>query len=68
MTLEVDEFIRRFLLHALPSGLRRIRHGGWLANCRRKDNLARCRQLLAPLADLLSSFDELLRASRTSTP
>jgi Putative transposase/Transposase zinc-binding domain len=53
MTLKVDEFIRRFLLHALPPGLRRIRYGGLLANCRRKDNLARCRQLLAPLADLL---------------
>jgi hypothetical protein len=53
MTLEVDEFIRRFLLHTLPSGLRRIRYGGLLANCRRKDKLALCRQLLAPLADLL---------------
>lgn len=53
MTLEVDEFIRRFLLHTLPSGLRRIRYGGFLANCRRKHSLTLCRQLLAPLADLL---------------
>ena len=53
MTLEVDEFIRRFLLHALPPGLRRIRYGGFLANCRRKHSLTLCRQLLAPLADLL---------------
>ncbi len=53
MTLEVDEFIRRFLLHALPPGLQRIRYGGFLANCHRKDSLALCRQLLAPLADLL---------------
>jgi len=35
MTLEVDEFIRRFLLHVLPKGFRRIRHFGFLANaCR----------------------------------
>ena len=53
MTLEVDEFIRRFLLHALPPGLQRIRYGGFLANCHRKDSLTLCRQLLAPLADLL---------------
>jgi hypothetical protein len=53
MTLQVDEFIRRFLLHALPPGLQRIRYGGFLANCHRKDSLILCRQLLAPLADLL---------------
>jgi hypothetical protein len=53
MTLPADEFIRRFLIHVLPPRFQRIRHGGLLANCRRKDNLAVCRQLLAPLADLL---------------
>ena len=46
MTLEADEFIRRFLLHALPDGFHRIRHYGFLANGERSDNLARCRQLL----------------------
>ena len=35
MTLEADEFMRRFLLHVLPKGFRRIRHFGFLANaCR----------------------------------
>jgi hypothetical protein len=35
MTLDADEFIRRFLLHVLPKGFRRIRHFGFLANaCR----------------------------------
>jgi hypothetical protein len=54
MTLSVEEFIRRFLLHALPDGFQRIRHYGLLANCRRQSGLARCRQLLAaPAADLL---------------
>jgi hypothetical protein len=32
MTLDVQEFLRRFLLHILPSGLMRIRHYGLLAN------------------------------------
>lgn len=54
MTVPATEFIRRFLLHALPPGFQRIRHFGFLANCHRQDKLALCRQLLAaPLADLL---------------
>ena len=32
MTLEADEFMRRFLLHVLPGGFHRIRHYGLLAN------------------------------------
>jgi hypothetical protein len=46
MTLEVDEFIRRFLLHVLPPGLQRIRHYGFLGNRHRREKLAQCRQLL----------------------
>jgi rubrerythrin len=46
MTLASDEFIRRFLLHVLPSGFHRIRHYGLIANTTRKDNLARARKLL----------------------
>jgi hypothetical protein len=46
MTLKADEFIRRFLLHALPRGFVRIRHYGFLANARREKNLRLCRQLL----------------------
>jgi Putative transposase len=41
MTLGVDEFIRRFLLHVLPRGFHRIRHYGLLASSARKVNLAR---------------------------
>ncbi|MEA3244079.1 MAG: transposase, partial [Pseudomonadota bacterium] len=41
-----DEFIRRFLLHVLPSGFHRIRHYGLIANTTRKDNLMRARELL----------------------
>ena len=48
MTLEGGEFLRRFLLHAVPSGFMRIRHFGLLANRVRAENLATCRRLLSP--------------------
>lgn len=47
MTLGADEFMRRFLLHVLPSGFHRIRHYGLLANGSRKACLAWVRTLLA---------------------
>jgi hypothetical protein len=46
MTLAIDEFIRRFLIHVLPDGFHRIRHYGLLANGGRAENIARARQLL----------------------
>jgi hypothetical protein len=46
MTLEADEFIRRFLLHTLPDGFHRIRHYGFLANGHRDEKLTLCRRLL----------------------
>jgi hypothetical protein len=46
MTLTADEFIRRFLLHALPSGMQRIRYYGLLGNRHRAENLTRCRDVL----------------------
>jgi len=46
MTLAIDEFIRRFLLHVLPSGFHRIRHYGFLANHLRVKQVRRLRQLL----------------------
>ena len=47
MTLATGEFIRRFLIHVLPTGLHRIRHYGLLASGTRADNIARARELLA---------------------
>ena len=47
MTLDAAEFIRRFLLHVLPSGFHRIRHYGLIAGAARADNIERARQLLA---------------------
>jgi hypothetical protein len=44
MQLTADEFMRRFLIHILPTGFHRIRHFGLLANHHRKQNLQLIRQ------------------------
>jgi len=46
MTLDADEFIRRFLLHILPDGFVKIRHYGILSNRNRKAKLGLCKRLL----------------------
>jgi hypothetical protein len=48
MALPATEFLRRFLLHVVPSRFMRIRHFGLLANRHRAAKLERCRLLLAP--------------------
>ena len=77
MTLDADEFIRRFLLHVLPHGLQRIRHFGFLANCVRKSKLALCRTLLncdpppeksAQPVDYRDRFEELTGQSLRDCP
>jgi hypothetical protein len=56
MTVSADEFIRRFLLHALPPGFQRTRYYGLLANAHRTAKLEVCRQCLAtPCSELLPS-------------
>jgi hypothetical protein len=56
MTLDAVEFVRRFLMHVLPTGFVRVRHYGLLANRHRREKLARCRELLGmavtPQADM----------------
>ena len=47
MTLHPHEFIRRFLMHVLPSGFHRIRYYGFLTSQTRAKNIARIRELLA---------------------
>jgi hypothetical protein len=49
MTLDAVEFIRRFLLHILPTGFVKIRHFGFLANRIRREALSLCRALLPTL-------------------
>jgi hypothetical protein len=47
MTLDTNEFIRRFLMHVLPQGFHRIRYYGLLTSQTRAKNIARARELLA---------------------
>ena len=67
MTLQTDEFIRRFLIHVLPSGFHRIRHYGLLANAKRVDNLIHARQLLAMPEPASTSETDGHDSSPTST-
>src|ERR1700737_4358196 len=46
MTLDVREFIRRFLIHVLPKGFHRIRHYGLFASATRAETITRARELL----------------------
>jgi Putative transposase len=50
MELAATEFLRRFLLHVLPTGFVRIRHYGLLSNRHRREKLAVCRKLLEAAA------------------
>jgi hypothetical protein len=78
MTLEADEFIRRFLLHVLPSGFQHIRSYGWLANRHRSARLALCRRLLgveapkdeipAPMEDYRDRYQRLTGKSLRDCP
>jgi hypothetical protein len=52
MTLDTVEFLRRFLLHVLPTGFMRIRYYGFLANRHRAEKLQRARRLLSNQASL----------------
>jgi len=64
MTLEVDEFLRRFLLHALPRRFVRIRFFGFLARRKRGRLLPLCRNLLpapSPAASTAANEGELQR-------
>ena len=57
MTLAVEEFTRRFLLHVLPRGFVRIRHYGLLANRHRHEKIAMCRELLAAETSAAAPID-----------
>jgi hypothetical protein len=47
LRLDLDELIRRYWLHVLPTGFVRIRHYGLLANRNRRQTTACCRELLS---------------------
>jgi hypothetical protein len=45
MKLNAMEFMRRFMMHVLPSGFQKIRYYGFLSNCNRKTKLLKCLHL-----------------------
>lgn len=65
MHLAGVEFLRRFLLHVLPSGFKRIRHYGFLANCVRQSKVALLRQLLKVKATRVAIIKTGLPDSKT---
>jgi len=62
MTLDVGEFIRRFLIHVLPKGFHRIRHYGLFASSNRAETIARARELLGLVT---SAADASTKAQQT---
>ncbi len=76
MTLDGQEFIRRFLIHVLPAGFHRIRYFGFLSNSHRARKLERCRELLGmapaapidPPADYRDRFEALTGWSLRECP
>jgi hypothetical protein len=54
LTLSLDKFLCRFLLHILPKGFVRIRHFGFLACRRRRTPLPLCFQLLGAVQEALT--------------
>jgi hypothetical protein len=76
MTLDGQEFIRRFLIHVLPAGFHRIRYYGFLGNRHRARKLDLCRKLLGmapatptnPSADYRDRFETLTGRSLRECP
>jgi len=70
MTLAASEFMRRFLIHVLPTGFHRIRHYGLFANTARAANLAKARALLqaTPPPPALGGADEEETAAKDAFP
>jgi predicted Zn-ribbon and HTH transcriptional regulator len=60
MTLDADEFIRRFLLHVLPKGLIKIRYFGFLAHTNKKKDIPLIRKLIDPDATLPEKSKETI--------
>jgi hypothetical protein len=68
MRLRASEFVRRLLLHVLPTGFVRIRHYGILSNRHRQEDLALCRQLLSDGATAEPGSPEPMKQSENPVP
>ncbi|MBU3183219.1 transposase, partial [Clostridium psychrophilum] len=63
MTLTVDEFIRRFLMHVLPRKFVKIRHYGILSNRNRSTKLQKCKELTGAVQSISENLDVKLSAA-----
>lgn len=63
LTIDVADFLRRFLLHILPAGFMRIRHYGLLANACRDETLARSREHLGVTEPVAAHAEQPLLAA-----
>jgi hypothetical protein len=68
LTLHVDEFLRRFLLHVLPRGFVRIRHFGFLASRRRRALVPLCKLALGNSPTTPSSVSSHSDTRHASAP
>jgi hypothetical protein len=67
MTLSGHEFLRRFLLHVVPSGFVKIRHYGLLSNRSRKEALPKARALLNVSTPVLAKADTVTADTTIAT-
>jgi len=65
MTLDTDEFIRRFLIHVLPKGFHRIRHYGLFAGSNRAETIKDVRELLNIDPPAVDAADASTKAQQT---
>jgi hypothetical protein len=68
MTLDVGEFIRRFLIHVLPKGFHRIRHYGLFASSNRAETIARARELLGLVTSAADASTKAQQTAKTDPP
>jgi hypothetical protein len=68
LPLSSTEFIRRFLMHTLPSGFVRIRYYGFLANRNRRERLDLCRLLLGVKSEAAQATDQPTELTETLDP
>jgi len=68
LSLSGSEFIRRFLMHTLPSGFVRIRYYGFLANRYRNERLEQCRRLLGVTSEATPVIEETQTPLENSDP
>jgi hypothetical protein len=61
LTLPVEEFIRRFLLHILPNGFMKIRYFGFLAHTNKRKSIPLLRQLIGSSAELPEKLKETVQ-------